>query len=91
VLDAPLGVAFQGVENLRREATEMVPLHVRLPGRGRLLRAAGAGLARLGGVREWNSLEGDPRIEARHEYGHVQLRVTARKRWRTGETTAGDN
>jgi hypothetical protein len=31
------------------------------------------------GVREWNSLEGDLRIEARHEYGHVQLRVTVRK------------
>lgn len=31
------------------------------------------------GVREWNSLEGDLRIEARHEYGHVQMRVTVRK------------
>jgi hypothetical protein len=31
------------------------------------------------GVREWNSLEGDLKIEARHEYGHVQLRVTVRK------------
>ncbi len=31
------------------------------------------------GIREWNSLEGDLRIEARHEYGHVQLRVTVRK------------
>ncbi|HSV38314.1 MAG TPA: DUF6228 family protein [Nocardioidaceae bacterium] len=31
------------------------------------------------GTREWNSLEGDLRIEARHEYGHVQLRVTLRR------------
>jgi hypothetical protein len=31
------------------------------------------------GVREWHSLEGDLRLEARHEYGHVQLRVTMRK------------
>src|SRR5215207_3128920 len=30
------------------------------------------------GTREWKSLEGDLRIEARHEYGHVQLRVTLR-------------
>lgn len=28
------------------------------------------------GTREWESLEGDLRIEARHAYGHVQLRVT---------------
>ena len=26
-----------------------------------------------------DSLEGDLKIEARHEYGHVQLRVTVRK------------
>ncbi|WP_412101288.1 DUF6228 family protein [Micromonospora maris] len=31
------------------------------------------------GVREWVSLEGDPTIEARHAYGHVQLRVTVRR------------
>jgi hypothetical protein len=31
------------------------------------------------GAREWNSLEGDLRIEARHEYGHVHLRVTVRR------------
>jgi hypothetical protein len=30
------------------------------------------------GVREWESVEGDLRIEARHQYGHVQLRVTVR-------------
>jgi hypothetical protein len=30
------------------------------------------------GVRIWESLEGDLRIEARHEYGHVRLRVTLR-------------
>lgn len=30
------------------------------------------------GVRTWESLEGDLRIEARHAYGHVQLRVTLR-------------
>ncbi len=28
------------------------------------------------GIREWASLESDLRIEARHEYGHVQLHVT---------------
>ena len=27
------------------------------------------------GTREWTSLESDLKIEARHEYGHVQLRV----------------
>jgi hypothetical protein len=26
----------------------------------------------------WESVEGDLRIEARHEYGHVQLRVVLR-------------
>jgi hypothetical protein len=31
------------------------------------------------GIRQWESLEGDLKIEARHEYGHVQLRVTVRK------------
>lgn len=31
------------------------------------------------GVREWSSLEGDLRVEARHEFGHVQLRITVRK------------
>jgi hypothetical protein len=31
------------------------------------------------GVRKWESLEGDLGIEARHEHGHVQLRVTVRK------------
>jgi hypothetical protein len=31
------------------------------------------------GIREWESLEGGLRIEARHEYGHVQLRVTVRR------------
>ena len=31
------------------------------------------------GVRQWESLEGDLKIEARHVYGHVQLRVTVRK------------
>lgn len=31
------------------------------------------------GIREWESLAGDLRIEARHEYGHVQLRVTVRR------------
>ena len=31
------------------------------------------------GVRQWESLEGDLKVEARHEYGHVQLRVTVRK------------
>jgi hypothetical protein len=31
------------------------------------------------GERVWESLEGDLRIEARHEHGHVQLRVTLRK------------
>lgn len=29
-------------------------------------------------VRRWRSAEGDLTIEARHEYGHVQLRVTLR-------------
>jgi len=28
------------------------------------------------GVREWTSLESDLKIEARHEFGHVQLHVT---------------
>jgi len=28
------------------------------------------------GTREWTSLESDLKIEARHEYGHVQLHVT---------------
>lgn len=28
------------------------------------------------GTREWVSLESDLKIEARHEYGHVQLHVT---------------
>jgi hypothetical protein len=31
------------------------------------------------GTRDWSSLEGDLRIEARHEYGHVQLRVVLRR------------
>jgi hypothetical protein len=31
------------------------------------------------GVRQWESLEGDLKTEVRHEYGHVQLRVTVRK------------
>jgi hypothetical protein len=30
------------------------------------------------GVRLWESVEHDLRIEARHEYGHVQLRTTVR-------------
>lgn len=30
------------------------------------------------GLCEWESLEGELRIEARHEHGHVQLRVTFR-------------
>jgi hypothetical protein len=30
------------------------------------------------GVRLWESIEHDLRIEARHEYGHVQLRITIR-------------
>src|SRR5262249_54274306 len=30
------------------------------------------------GVRTWESAEGDLRIEALHEYGHVHLRVTIR-------------
>jgi uncharacterized protein DUF6228 len=30
------------------------------------------------GVRTWESLEGDLRIDARHEYGHVHLGVTVR-------------
>ena len=30
-------------------------------------------------VRRWESIEGDLRIEARHKYGHVQLRVTLRR------------
>lgn len=28
------------------------------------------------GMREWSSLESDFKIEARHDYGHVQLHVT---------------
>lgn len=28
------------------------------------------------GTREWTSLESDLKLEARHEYGHVQLHVT---------------
>lgn len=32
-----------------------------------------------GGLREWESLEGDLRIEARYVHGHVQLRVTLHK------------
>jgi hypothetical protein len=44
------------------------------------------------GQRAWESLEGDLAIEARHEYGHVQLRVTLRaegrgwgnRGWRAG-------
>ena len=32
-------------------------------------------------MREWESLEGELRIEARHQYGHVQLRVTVRADW----------
>ena len=30
------------------------------------------------GTREWTSLESDLKIEARHEFGHVQLHVTLR-------------
>jgi hypothetical protein len=30
------------------------------------------------GMRAWESLEGELRIEARHLYGHVQVRVTVR-------------
>jgi Family of unknown function (DUF6228) len=31
------------------------------------------------GTREWTSLESDLKIEARHEFGHVQLHVTLSK------------
>lgn len=31
------------------------------------------------GIREWTSLESDLKIEARHEFGHIQLRVTLRQ------------
>jgi hypothetical protein len=31
-----------------------------------------------GDTRSWRSLDGDLAIEARHEFGHVQLRVTLR-------------
>lgn len=31
------------------------------------------------GTRKWESLEGDLEIEARHQYGHVQLRITMRR------------
>jgi len=31
------------------------------------------------GVRRWESIEGDLRIDALHKYGHVQLRVTLRR------------
>jgi hypothetical protein len=31
------------------------------------------------GIREWTSLESDLKIEARHEFGHVQLHVTLRQ------------
>ena len=31
------------------------------------------------GAREWESLEGDLKIEAKHIYGHVRLRVTVRR------------
>lgn len=31
------------------------------------------------GSRDWTSLEGDLRIEARHEHGHVPLRATLRR------------
>lgn len=30
------------------------------------------------GIREWVSIESDLKIEARHQYGHVQLRITLR-------------
>ena len=30
------------------------------------------------GVREWESLEGDLKIQARHAYGHVLFRITVR-------------
>ncbi len=30
------------------------------------------------GVREWASIESDLKIEARHQYGHVQIRITLR-------------
>jgi uncharacterized protein DUF6228 len=31
------------------------------------------------GTREWESIESDLRIAARHEHGHVQIRVTLRR------------
>jgi hypothetical protein len=31
------------------------------------------------GTREWTSVESDLKIEARHEFGHVQLHVTLRQ------------
>lgn len=31
------------------------------------------------GVRDWQSLEGDLSIQASHQYGHVQLRITLRR------------
>jgi hypothetical protein len=31
------------------------------------------------GTRRWQSIEGDLEIEARHQYGHVQLRITMRR------------
>lgn len=46
------------------------------------------------GTRNWESLEGDLAIEARHQYGHVQLRITMRRsvsRWGNhGWTATGD-
>jgi hypothetical protein len=41
------------------------------------------------GTRRWQSLEGDLEIEARHQYGHVQLRITMRQ-FVAGWTATGD-
>ncbi|HEX6336167.1 MAG TPA: DUF6228 family protein [Jiangellaceae bacterium] len=41
------------------------------------------------GDRTWESLQGDLRIEARHEHGHVQSRVTLRHLVAAGIDRAG--
>lgn len=76
--DPALGylVAVLSVDGL--SATKRVYLH---PASGwRELEEFFAGLAAdwrgWSGIREWTSLESDLSIEARHEYGHVQVRVT---------------
>ena len=76
--DATLDYLVAGLADDGLSAAKRVYAHYGLGWRD--LAAFFAGLAAdwrgWSGTREWASLEADLRIEARHEYGKLQLRVT---------------